>query len=125
MRGVLVLAHGSKRRETEDTLNAVVSMLREELREAGEAAEVEGGFLQFSERDLHAGLNALADKGADEILVAPYFLFAGNHIKEDIPAEIEEFAKARPGVRVRLGGTLGADRRLARILRDRVLEAAE
>jgi sirohydrochlorin ferrochelatase len=67
----------------------------------------------------------LVGKGADEITVIPYFLFDGVHIKEDIPGEIESFRKQYPSVQVTMGRTLGADRRLARILRDRVLETME
>ena len=122
MKGVLILAHGSKQKETEETLSAIISALRNELRDNDEISEIAPAFLQFSDKNLHKGLAALTDKGIDDILVVPYFLFAGTHIKEDIPGEIEGFIKTRPGVKVSLGKTLGADRRLAMILKDRVTE---
>ena len=142
MKGILILAHGSKQKETEDTLYAVISALRRELSETdGKAGgeiggktgseivekadgtiEIEAAFLQFSDRDLNAGLKALVDKGVDDVIVVPYFLFDGTHIKEDIPGEIEAFTKLYPNIRVRLGKTLGADKRLALILKDRIAE---
>ena len=129
MKGVLILAHGSKRKETEERLGAVTDMLKSELQAYGMCgeggiAEIETAFLQFSERDLHNGLSTLAKSGADEILVIPYFLFDGTHIKEDIPNEISAFTEQNPDVRVRLCGTLGADKRLAMILKDRIVEAS-
>lgn len=118
MKAVLILAHGSRQSETEDTLKCIVDMLKQEL----ETDNIETAFLQFSEINLHKGLTTLIEKGATDIKIVPYFLFEGVHIKEDIPGEIEEFKKEYPDVSIQLGRTLGADRRLAQILKDRVLE---
>lgn len=116
--GILILAHGSRQKETEETLQAVVSLLKGKLPEM----EIETAFLQFSERNLEYGLNALMKKGIEEIKVIPYFLFEGVHLKEDIPKEIEDFLKDHPNMKITLGRTLGADQRLAEILKDRILE---
>jgi sirohydrochlorin ferrochelatase len=125
MKGVLILAHGSKRKETEETLDKIIEALKGELRkenEMKEIEEIESAFLQFSERSLHTGLEALMNKGVNDILLVPYFLFDGAHIKEDIPEEIEEFTNQYPNIRVNMGKTLGTDVRLALILKDRILE---
>ena len=122
MKGVLILAHGSRRKETENTLKAVIGALKEELEQTGEVNEIETAFLQFSERNLHAGLKALTDKGVEEIVVAPYFLFEGIHILEDIPDEIAGFTKQYPHIKIRLAKPLGKDKRLAMILKDRIME---
>ena len=121
MKGILILAHGSRQKETEETLRVICDMLKTELEMDG-IAGIETAFLQFSDRDLHNGLNALANRGADYIVVIPYFLFAGTHIKDDIPGEIKKFTQSHPGIRVSFGKTLGADKRLALILKDRVME---
>lgn len=44
----------------------------------------------------------------------------GIHIKKDIPEELAEATKEYPGVKVTMGKTLGADKRLAEILIDRI-----
>lgn len=118
MKGILILAHGSREDETEKTMDAVANMVKAKL----PGALIETAFLQFRGRGLGAGLESLAAKGADEICVVPYFLFEGVHIRQDIPAGIGAFRKSRPGVRVSLGKTLGADERLAAVLADRVRE---
>jgi len=118
VKGILILAHGSRQKETEETLNSVAAMLKQEV----EAEIIETAFLQFSEKNLFEGLKSLTQKGATDIKIVPYFLFEGVHIKEDIPNEIGEFKKDNPNIKIQLGRTLGADKRLALILKDRVLE---
>lgn len=118
MKGILILAHGSRQKETEETLQSIVSILRAEL----EIDNIETAFLQFSDKNLDKGLTLLVQKGVTDIKIVPYFLFEGVHIKEDIPNEIEEFKKNHTDIDIQLGKTLGADKRLALILKDRVLE---
>jgi sirohydrochlorin ferrochelatase len=118
MTGVLVLAHGSREKETENTLDRIVSILRQNL----QIDHIEKAFLQFSDISLASGLEKLIQLGVSDIKIVPYFLFEGVHIKEDIPNEIKEFNQAHPQVTITLGRTLGVDQRLAEILEDRVRE---
>jgi len=118
MTGVLILAHGSREKETEQTLERIIAMLKEILG----LEYIEKAFLQFSECNLEQGLKNLIAKGITEIKVVPYFLFEGVHIKEDIPKEIEEFLKDYPHIQIAFGRTLGADIRLSQVLADRVRE---
>jgi len=89
-----------------------------ELRET--PAEI--AYMEFSERSIPAGLDALIAQGVDDIAVVPYFLFDGVHIREDIPRMIEEYKSAHPKITFKMGNPLGADRRLAAILTDRISE---
>ncbi len=116
MKGVLILAHGSRIKETKDTINEVVAMVREKI----DNCPLEIAYMEFCEENIPHGIKALVEKGVDEIKVVPYFLFAGIHIKEDIPNEIGECLKDYPNVKVEMGNTLGVDERLADILVDRI-----
>lgn len=122
MTGVLILAHGSRRNETENTLLKIIDMVKAELRADLNTTLIEYAFLQFSKNNLETALNKLVDHGVTEIKIIPYFLFNGVHILEDIPAEINEFLEAYPEMKISLGQTLGADKRLADIIVDRVRE---
>lgn len=117
MNGILILAHGSREKHTEDTLKAVVEMVKEKV-----DGIIETAFLQFSEKNLEYGLKSLIEKGVTHIKVVPYFLFEGVHICEDIPKEIEEFLGDYKGVTITMGKTLGNDPRLAEVLVDRINE---
>ncbi|UWG98192.1 CbiX/SirB N-terminal domain-containing protein [Dehalobacter sp. DCM] len=120
MTGILILAHGSRQSETENTLKEIIAMVQTELKTTISADLITYAFLQFSENNLEMGLKKLVDQGVNKIKIIPYFLFDGVHIQEDIPAEIDEFLKDNPGVEISFGKTLGADRRLAKILVDRI-----
>lgn len=119
MKGVLVIAHGSRQTSTEQTLQSVVEMARAKL----PGVQIETAFMEFNKPDIPAALEALVQSGVDEIAAVPYFLFDGIHIHEDIPEALEQFRQEHPGVRLTMGGTLGADSRLADILVDRIDEA--
>lgn len=119
MRGILILAHGSREKSTEQTLQQVVKYLGEIFSEE----VIETAYLQFSNIDLHTGFENLKAKGVDNIVVIPYFLFEGVHIKEDIPKEIDDYLKENKDIKITMGKTLGADKRLAEILADRIRAA--
>ena len=78
--------------------------------------------MEFCDVNLAKGLDKPVEQGADDIVVVPYFLFSGIHIREDIPKEIKEYLSSHPGLKIRLGSTLGADPRIADVLCDRVRE---
>lgn len=115
--GILVLAHGSRAKETQNTLNAIVDMVKKKLPDR----IIEIGYMEFSDINIEKGLKLLVEKGVGDIKVIPYFLFEGIHIKEDIPNEIAEFQKEHKDIRITILDTLGVDERLADILVDRIL----
>ena len=99
MKGVLVIAHGSRAKETENALEAVLSMVKEKLPEA----VIETAFMEFSERTVEKGVAALAEKGVAEIKIVPYFLFMGIHLKEDIPQMAQSCADNFPHIKITMG----------------------
>ena len=121
MKGVLIVGHGSRRKETEQVLQAVVKMAQEKLAQI----PTEIAYMEFGERNIPAGLDALAATGVDEIAVVPYFLFDGIHIREDIPKALEEYRTEHPGIKLQMGSPLGVDDRLAAILTDRIRTTLE
>lgn len=118
MTGILLLAHGSREGDTEQTMRQITEYVKIALQND----MVEEAYLQFREKNLEQGLLSLIGRGADAIKIIPYFLFEGVHIKEDIPAELREFGSRYPNISITMGKTLGADKRLAEIVIDRVKE---
>lgn len=121
MTGILILAHGSRQKETEKTLKVLV----DKVQNLTGAANIETAFLQFSDNLLPTGLDRLVNKGCTKIHIIPYFLFNGVHIQEDIPVELAKYKAQHPGIKLCLGETLGADDRLAAILAERVQAALQ
>jgi sirohydrochlorin ferrochelatase len=106
MHSLLIIAHGSRRAASNDEVRTLAAAVRAQ---AGAAYEqVETAFLELAEPSIPDGLAALAAQGATDIVAFPYFLAAGTHVAQDIPAAIAEFSAAHPQVRVRLTAHLGA-----------------
>ncbi len=116
MKGILVVAHGSRIKETENTLVSILGMVREKM----PGVCIEHAFMEFSDQTLEKAVRALIDKSVSEIKVVPYFLFMGVHLREDIPNMIKECTAGYPNIQVVMGEPLGVDPRLADILVDRI-----
>ncbi|MDR1963280.1 MAG: hypothetical protein LBQ50_05835 [Planctomycetaceae bacterium] len=118
MKGVLVVAHGSRIKETEETLITLVNMAKKKVPDFC----VEYAFMEFSDKTLKKGIASLLAQNVSEIKVVPYFLFTGVHPQQDIPKMIHECLIHHPEIKVEMGKSLGTDWRLAEILADRIME---
>lgn len=116
MEAVLLVAHGSRAKETEVAMETMAQMVRNQINHV----PIEVGYMEFCEKTIIKGLESLAKQGATKIKVIPYFLFEGIHIKKDIPEEISKFLEENKDIEVTLENTLGTDPRLAEILVDRI-----
>ncbi len=116
MKGILILAHGSKRQETERILNSLIEKVKSRT---GEEL-VYPSYLQFSGPNLEAGIDYLVKKGADKIRIMPMFLFDGIHVTEDIPNELRAMMEKYPGTDIRMSRHIGDDDRIADIIVDRI-----
>ena len=118
MKAVLIIAHGSRASETEAVLDAIAAMVKESLPDM----LIECAFMGYSERTVEKAVAALASKDVSEIKVIPYFLFMGIHLKEDIPKMISDLTADYPNIKIVMTESLGADRRLAEIVIDKILD---
>lgn len=116
MDGVLILAHGSKRHETEKILDSLTSKVKKKTG----SELVYPAYLQFSEQNLEVGIDYLVKKGACTIKVVPMFLFDGVHVTKDIPEEINNLKSKYPDVKIMMSKHLGDDDRIVDIIVDRL-----
>ncbi|MGI6776960.1 MAG: sirohydrochlorin chelatase [Acetivibrionales bacterium] len=116
MDGVLILAHGSKKKETEETLNSIVNKVKDKTG----LEFVVPAYLQFSEQNLLKGIEELVDNGVNNIKIIPMFLFDGIHVTQDIPEELDRVMSLYPGVSIKMSSYLGNDDRIADIIIDRI-----
>ncbi len=116
--GLIILGHGSKAPEATQTLAEVTAMVRERV----SYDLVEYASLQISKPPLGEVVEKMAAEGVEKIVVMPFLIAAGVHVKTDIPEELSALSKKHPGLQLHLTGPLGADSRLAEIVVDRVKE---
>ena len=113
--GVVVFAHGSTVASANDAVRAVVAKAaRDSNWELFETA-----FLECAQPDLPQAVGWLAGKGVARILVVPYFLTLGIHLKRDLPRIIDELCGIHPGMEIRVTPPLDGHPALAEILRSR------
>ena len=115
---LIILGHGSRAPEATETLAAITALVRKKV----DYERVEYASLQLSEPDLPAVVGELYQAGFKRILVMPFLIATGVHVKTDIPEELEALSLKHPGLAMLLGEPLGADPRLAEIVVDRVTE---
>ena len=106
MKTLLIIAHGSRREES-----------NEEVRQLAERVAVNSGdafgrvitsFLEIASPLVDSAIADLAEEGATEITVFPHFLAAGTHVANDIPRLINEAKEEHPNIRFEVLPHLGA-----------------
>lgn len=139
--GVLLVGHGSRLPYGKDVVSQIAEMYSSD-----EEHLVEVGFMNMSKPSIPEAINKLSKDGAEKIVVTPVFLANGVHTTEDIPRILglknnndEEGHEHGHGhghshdheekIEIEFEGEiiytepLGADKRIAAIVKDRVDDA--
>jgi sirohydrochlorin ferrochelatase len=118
---VLLIAHGSRNPEA----NADLLHVAEALRRRGGYALVGAAFLERAEPDLETAARLCIEQGAGRVILLPYFLSAGVHVRRDLAGLRERLAESYPGVDVRLAEPLGRHPLLLDVVAERAREAEQ
>jgi sirohydrochlorin cobalto/nickelchelatase len=137
--GVVLVGHGSRLPYGKDVVSQIAAMYSED-----QDFLVEVGFMNMSKPSIPEAINKLSENGVEKIVVTPVFLAHGVHTTEDIPRilglnngndESEHGHDHGHGhshekeVKIDFKGEiiytepLGADKRIAEIVKDRVNDA--
>ncbi len=118
---VILFGHGSRVPGAGEGMEAVA----ERLFETGEYIAVENCYMSRLGPHLPEILKKCADAGAKKVLLIPYFLHSGLHMRHDIPRMMQEEAKKYPDVKVVFGKHLGFDERMVEIVKARISESTD
>jgi sirohydrochlorin ferrochelatase len=118
-KALLLIAHGSRHPDANADLYHVV----EAMRVRGGHAVVEAAFLELAEPGIDAGAARCVEQGAASVVLLPYFLSAGVHVRRDLAAACERLAARFPGVCFRLAEPLGRHPLLVEVVAQRAAEA--
>jgi len=113
---VLLMAHGSRIAEANDAVREIAKMVKE----ISGYPIVEVSFREMHLPSIQQGIDACVEKGAERILLLPYFLFVGAHVQEDLPEEMAIARERYPNVEFAMGNHLGVHRKLAEIVSERI-----
>ncbi len=103
MKGILIVAHGSRTVES----NKIFSNIVESVKEQYPNDVVVGATLMFSKIDIKDCLLQIINQDIKDILVIPYFLFDGTHVVKDIPNAVNDVIKDYPTVKVTFADSIG------------------
>jgi len=120
-RAVLLVGHGSKLTGSNDAIDQVI----ETLHKKEPATIFQAAFLEIRSPNIPEGIELCLSRGADEVVVIPYFVQAGKHVVQDIPRIISEAKTKYPGKNICLAEYLGFDLRIVSVVGDRIREARE
>ena len=115
-KAVLLIGHGSRLVEANEALVRLCDLVTRKR----PGTTIAHGFLQLAKPDIQEAFATLDEEGVEEVTVVPVFLYEGVHIREDIPAVLEQQAIKHPHMRLILAPVMGIDERIADIIWDRV-----
>ena len=106
MKALLLIAHGSRRKQSNDEVVILADKLKKNCSEQYNI--IHAGFLELADVLIPDGIKKCADDGATEIIVLPYFLNSGRHVVEDIPNIVNETIPHYPDIDIKIAQHLGA-----------------
>lgn len=119
--GVVLFAHGSRVAEANDGVRA----LADKVRESGDFAFVEAAFLELATPDLARVVAGALRADIERVIVVPYFLTSGTHLRRDLPELIERERVSHPGVKLELADPLEGHPLLLALILDRIRAVPE
>lgn len=115
---LLLIAHGSRQPEANDDLHHVAAQLR-----ARGHAIVVASFLELAPPGIEDGGRACVASGAERVVMVPYFLSAGVHVRRDLTQARDNLAREFPHVTFLLAEPLGRHPMLIDVVAHRAEEA--
>ena len=111
---LLLIAHGSRREESNLEIESLVKKITSLNNE--EFDSVIHAFLEFASPKIEEAIQKCSDMGASSITILPYFLSAGVHITRDIPEEISKAYAKNPNLKIKIANYFGSRDEIAEIL---------
>jgi uroporphyrin-III C-methyltransferase len=102
--GILIVGHGSRREEANEDVRVAARLIATR----GAFACVEPAFLEIVNPTIEEAFAKLVSRGADHVIVHPYFLSPGRHTRGDIPRDVEAATIRHPGISYQITEPLAA-----------------
>jgi sirohydrochlorin ferrochelatase len=117
-RAVILIGHGSRAAGADDDMERIAARLRTKSDGIVETCRMSGRGIPFDKV-----FESCVERGSKEIIVLPYFLHFGIHLREDIPEILRKAAQEYPEIRLVLGRHLGYDDALVDLVAKRIGES--
>ena len=114
--GIVIVDHGSRRDEANQRHVEFVHAWRAR----GSHRIVEAAHMELAEPSIGTAFDACIAAGASSVVIAPFFLWPGDHWDRDIPALAAQAATRHPGIRYLVAGPLGPHPLLMDVVEQRI-----
>jgi sirohydrochlorin ferrochelatase len=104
---VIIVDHGSRISESNQMLEEVAALFAKRF--AGKYEVVEPAHMEIAEPSIASAYAKCVSRGAQRVIVCPFFLGPGKHWTQDIPRLTADAAKKHPRTNYHVAQTLGID----------------
>lgn len=116
--GIIIVDHGSRRPESNKMLEEVAALFSQRFQALYDI--VEPAHMEIAEPSIASAYARCVERGAEQVIVTPFFLGPGKHWTADIPHLTAEAAKNHPGTTYHVTMPLGIDDLILDLLNKRV-----
>ena len=117
-KGIIIVDHGSKKVESNQMLLEVVDLFHQRF--SSKYNIIEPAHMELVEPSIETAYNKCVEKGADFVIICPFFLGPGRHWQQDIPSLALEASKKFPGTNYHVSKPLGVDDLILDLLEKRL-----
>ena len=118
MTGIILFAHGSPVEDADEGVRELAA----KVQAAGQYEYVRAAFLDGGEPDLAKAVDQAASAGIDPLIIIPYFLTVGLHLRRDLPKLIDAARAKYPAMKIAVGQSLEAHPQMPSMILSRVHE---
>lgn len=94
--GILLMDHGSRNEASNQRLHDLARLYSNSLGDQGPSkAVIKAAHMEIASPSIPECLQSMVEAGVSEIICHPYFLSPGRHVKEDIPAIVQEAVESQ------------------------------
>lgn len=123
MKALVIVAHGSRRQASNEEVvtlsKAIMHVIKDDF------PIIETGFLELAEPLIPDAIDRCVQRGATNVSIVPYFLSAGRHVQEDVPAEVDKAREMHSSIPMIVLPHIGASTQMANLIRDSVIHHKE
>ena len=119
MKALVLVAHGSRRQASNDEVVALSKVIEQHMKT--EYPIIQAGFLELAEPLIPDAIDSCVKQGATDVCVVPYFLSAGRHVQEDVPAEVDKARDMHSHIPMQVLPHIGGSSLMVEIIRNSVM----
>lgn len=115
---IVIVDHGSRLPDSNKMLETVAALFADKFKT--KYGIVEPAHMELAEPSIATAYAKCVKRGAERVIVCPFFLGPGKHWTQDIPRLAAEAASAFPGTQYHVAQTLGIDDLILELLNKRI-----